>query len=78
MYKIKLYGAYGEYLNCEIKCNTFEAFKVKLLKHFGNVDGSIRENKTKLRVKQLIKSAETMDDILSAFKSSHGFSLEVK
>ena len=78
LYKIKLYGTYGEYLNCEIDCNSFEEFKVKFLKRFGNVDGSIRENKTKARVKQLIKSAETMDDMLSAFKSSHGFILEVE
>ena len=78
LYKIKLYGTYGEYLNCEIDCNTFEEFKVKLLKRFGNVDGSNRENKTKARVKQLIKSAESMDDILNAFKTYHGFILEVE
>ena len=78
LYKIKLYGTYGEYLNCEIDCNTFEEFKVKFLKRFGNVDGSNRENKTKARVKQLIKSSETIDDILNAFKSYHGFILEVE
>ena len=77
LYKVKLHGAYGEYLNCELDCKTVEEFKVRFIKRFGNVDGSIRENKTKARVKQLIKSAKSVDDILSAFKTVHGFILEV-
>lgn len=78
LYKFKLYGAYGEYLKCELECKTFEEFKSRFLKRFGNVDGSIRENNTKAQVKQLIKSAETVDDILIAFKSFNGFILEVE
>ena len=77
LYKFKLYGAYGGYLKCELECKTFEEFKSRFLKRFGNVDGSIRENNTKAQVKQLIKSAETVDDILIAFKSFNGFILEV-
>ncbi|WP_212647216.1 hypothetical protein [Candidatus Enterococcus clewellii] len=62
----------------EFECNTFVEFKRKLLKRFGNIQGTNKAMKEKNRVKQGIKQATCVEDVIDVFFDASYWHLDLR
>lgn len=74
-FKIKVVGG-SSYLNLptilEFSCSDFEEFKVKFLKRFGNIRGTNKAEKERIKIKQGIYKAKNIKQFEKVFfESSH-------
>lgn len=62
----------------EITYSNFHDFKVKLLKRFGNIEGSNKAERERQKVKQAIKNAKNFREVKVAFENSRHWDAKLR
>lgn len=79
-FKIKVVGGSPD-LNIpkilEFYCSDFEEFKVKFLKRFGNIGGTNKAEKERLKIKQGIHKSRTITEFKNVFFLSSHWHIEM-
>ncbi|MFL0441648.1 hypothetical protein ACH0AK_14895 [Enterococcus pernyi] len=79
-FKIKVVGG-SPYLNfpdlLEFSCSDFEEFKVKFLKRFGNIRGTNKAEKERVKIKQGIYETRNIMEFKNVFFLSSHWHIEM-
>ena len=72
----------SDYLNepvtLEFECDTLDQFKVKLLKRLGNIGGTNNAERERFKLKQEIKQAKSVDEIVEVFFEASYWHMDLK